>query len=224
MKQRINALMLILTSISFSCSANPDSDIIAHLKREKFQLELFELSMCVEEIFQVLREDSTYHRFWIKRMERVYDKRLTEYERYLHSIELNFFLNQCEQIGNKYKSEHSFLKKYIPQYQTKNLPNVAESFYNFIQYPEDIDPACLIILICFPESALNDIARDAKYLKQFNNWIEYGYDEFRDGFSQRNPAKRKINNRLIDFIIDKYSNSSHSLAQESISMLKGMRK
>jgi hypothetical protein len=209
---------------SYSCVANPDRDIIDLLKHEKFQFELFELSMCTEEILTILQKDTTYYRHWKKRMERVNDRRLSDYDRYVHSVELNFFIKQCQRLKPHYESGYSFIEKSIPTLNAKEYTDLSIPFYNYIHYPEDIDPASLIVLVCFPEKALDDITKDKKSFSRFNDWIEYGYDEFRDGMARNNVAKEKINNRLIDFIVDRHSKSSQSLAVNSIAMLKKMKK
>lgn len=224
MKYGINVITLVLMLTSYSCLADPDRDIIDLLKHEKFQLELFELSMCTEEILTILQEDTTYHRHWKKRMGRVNDKRLSDYDRYFHSVELSFFLKQCQGLKSQYKSGYSLIEKSTPTFQTKDYADLAIPFYNYIHYPEDIDPACLVVLVCFSEKALNHIAKDKKSFSRFNDWFEYGYDEFRDGMARNNIGKKKINNRLIDFIENKYSKSSQPLAVSSIAMLKKKKK
>lgn len=224
MKYGINIITLILQLTSYSCLANPDRDIIDLLKREKFQFELFELSMCSEEILNILQEDTTYHRHWKKRMERVNDKRLSEYDRYIHSVELIFFIEQCQSLKSQFKSGYSFIEKSTPAFQAKDYTDLSIPFYHYIHYPEDIDPASLIVLVCFPEKALSDITKNKKSYSRFNDWIEYGYDEFRDGMAENNIGKKKINNRLIDFIVNKHSDSTQPLAVNSIAMLKKMKK
>jgi hypothetical protein len=219
MKFAINTVTFILLTLS-ACSARPDGDIIDLLKREKFQFEIFELSMCAEEILSILQSDTAYHKMWEKRIQRANDSRLSEYDRYMHSAEYSFFLQQCHAFDSQYKRAVTFVKQSSSSFQMKTYADLSLPFNNYVHYPEDIDPASLIVLICLPEKALDDISKNKTSRVRFNNWIEYGYKEFRYGFTKNNVAKKKINDRMIDFIITKHSKSTHHLALASITMLK----
>lgn len=224
MKYKIKITALILILVNYSCMAKPDRDIIDLLKHEKFKLELFELSMCAEEVLTILQEDTTYHHHWKKRMERIYDNQLTEYDRYVHSKELALFMKQCQSLKSQYRLGYDYLEKNIPVFRGKTYTDLSIPFYNYIRYPEDIDPASLIVLMCFPEKAFDDITKNKKALSRFNDWIEYGYDEFREGMAKNNIGRKKVNNRIIDFIVNKHSESSQELVVSSITMLKKMKR
>jgi hypothetical protein len=111
-------------------------------------------------------------------MQRANDPRLSAHDLYMHSAENSFFLKQCQFFNSQYKIGAEFVEKSSPDFPVENFSDISLPFNNYLHYPEDIDPASLIVLVCFSEKALEDISKNKTSLKKFNNWIEMGTKNF----------------------------------------------
>jgi hypothetical protein len=222
--------LLIILSLANSCVAQPavNDEIVSYLKKKKFQLELFELAMCKEEMLAILEKDTLFREIWKERAALIFDKRLSEAYLFFHTHEARLFsslLDSSTDLKKKYPLAFELVKTSIKTKNTLKVPtDYSNLFLDYVEYPEDVDPACLVALMCFEDKAFSDINSNKVSLSRFNEWLNYGFEEFRHYSGSKSKAKNEINNRLVDFIIEKHKSSRDSLLiDKSIKLLKTKR-
>ncbi|GCC53323.1 hypothetical protein SanaruYs_35660 [Chryseotalea sanaruensis] len=206
--------------VRFGSAYGYDSALMEYIKKEKFNLELYELSFCTEEVLKIIESDSTYQNDFIKRINRAFDKRLSESQRYFHTFEYVFFLNQISTIKNYkiiYPKSLLIIENLQPLKRDYTFKNYSFPFQNYIEYPEQVDDACIISLITdLPSTVWSDIERDKLALYRFNAWLEFGFEEFRYYPGTKSKVKSTLNKRIVDYISSKHKNSSMPLIVKAL--------
>ena len=200
-----------------------DFDVINILKRDNFNRSFYELSFCINEIHFILENDSNYFDVWKKRVQQIqtHENELS----YMKIIEYLFFNEmQKNNPDNKYFPRAT---KFVQESQIKlnvdKPSNFARVFIDYIEYPEQVDDACLIMLICNPDcDYFTEIQNNEVSLWLFNNWLQYGFEEFRYFPALSNRGKMVITNRIIDYIFDKKDCIDKELVQKSKEMIKSV--
>lgn len=207
--------LMILTLSTIGCSQNStaDNSIIEYLKKNNFNLEIYELAFCVEEILYILDEDTSYIRKLEEKIGSSFTKRNNSSQKYFHFKELQL-------LKNKFRLKDADLGDIIFLESTQyNNPyeSYAELVNNYTEYPEQIDDIFLIFLVCnFEEKAWNDIMNNKIAYWKFNNWIDYGFIEFRYYMGTKNAAKGILNERIIEYI--QKNETNHKLVKRSLDM------
>lgn len=224
MKYKINftTLIVLITFFnltSFSQNQKIEQSIVDLIKENNFNLEIYELSVCINELFYIIETDSSKFLDFEIKMEKSFDKSLSLATKNIHSIEFKNFKKQI--INNdslQIKFPHAYMK--ISNYQIKYIPNKLDylnSFKNYIDYPEQVDDICIITLLYNSNSStLDSILNDKIAFWRFSNWIDYGFEEFRYYPNLSNKGKEIITNRLILYIKKINKNNNHYLVQKSL--------
>ena len=146
---------------------------------------------------------------------------------YIHSLEYSLFekrMGDNQTLKNDYPIAYKKVQNYKPPVKSREYSSFSEPFKVYIDYPEQIDNICLIMLVCRINcDFFDDIQNEKMALWKFNNWIEYGFEEFRYYPGTLNKGKGIINNRIIDYIMEMKYCQQHPLAQKSITMIKTIR-
>lgn len=202
----------------------PDSLIVDYLKKNKFNLEFYELSFCQNEILFILEQDTGYYSIWEKRIQTEIKDSLDANAFYIHSKGLNFFkeILVTSELHNVYPFAFKFILESLNFNITlKKVNDFSEVFKSYIKYPEQVDDICLILLVCdFNCDFFKEIQSDKIANWKFNNWLEYGFEEFRIYPEKTIKGKREITERLISYILTNYKCMNQPLKQQSIEMIK----
>lgn len=226
----IKALFITITIFSAAAktwsSPYKDSLIVEHLKKEKFNLELYELAFCSRELLQILEEDSMARNEFMKRIERAFDERLSQSQLYFHQLEYDLLSGQISEdkdVKLSYPKALSLIQKLAPEKLSYDYKGFATHFQNYIEYPEQTDDACIIALVTnLPKTIWKEIESDKLALYRFNTWLEFGFEEFRYYPGLKSTIKSTINDRIISFIKEKYSVAHHPLIAKSLDMINSM--
>lgn len=220
-------LLISIVSIGFS---KPDDElnleVVEMLKLQKFNLEYYELSFCIEEILYVVENDSSYSEIWDARISSGFVKTLEDEIIYVHLKELSFFeanLLADKTFKTKYPSAFNYILNSldINMDVKKGVSNFSEIFNVYVKYPEQVDDICLISLICnFDCTIFSDIRNDDISNWKYNNWLKYGFDEFRYFPSIQDSAHNVLTNRVSNFIIKNSSCKTDTLVIKSIKMIQ----
>ena len=196
-------------------------DVVNRLKKDNFYLEFYELAFCINEIHFILENDTSYFNVWKNRIENFSKHELS----YLKKIGCQFFSDM--QNNNPDNQYYSRAVKFVQDNQLKigieKPVNFAQDFRRFIEYPEQVDDACLIMLICNIDCYyFIEIQNDEIALWRFNQWLEYGFEEFRYNYSLLDKSRRMITNRIIDYIVNKNDCEDKDLVRKSKKMIKSV--
>jgi hypothetical protein len=221
------SLLVLIGMVSFSKNSNESNlDIVKMLKSEKFNLEFYELSFCIEEVLNIIETDSSFCNIWDARIAEGFSKRLEDEIIYIHFKELEFLkykLNSDENLKLKYPYAYEYVIKSIDINidLKKGMHNFPEIFNTYIKYPEQIDDICIIMLICdFDCMVFKTIQNDKISNWKFNNWLEYGFEEFRYFPSTQNQASNILTNRITKYIIENPKCINKPLVIKSIEMIQ----
>jgi hypothetical protein len=202
-------------------SQNYEQCVAERLKKDNFNLSFYELSFCINEIYHILENDTAYCRVWENRINRLQTSNLN----YLKKIEYGYFDKMHKE--NPYKTNYpkavSFIDFSLVKINIEKITDFAEIFSDYIEYPEQVDDACLIMLVCDMDcNFFTKIQNDEIAFWEYSNWLEYGFEEFRyyPGLSTR--ANQIINDRIINYILNKKDCLDQELVQKSISMIKSV--
>lgn len=226
-------LILSLFIISFigGCKAQSENQvnvkIVDILKKDKFNMEVFELSFCIEELLYIVENDSSFFRMWADKIDNSFANTIKDEVLYIHSIEYNLFkmrLNEESDLKNKYPIAFKRIKNYEQNITPKYYENFSNPFKVYIEYPEQLDDICLIMLLSNIDCVFfEDIQNDKVAFWKFNNWIEYGFEEFRYYPGTLNKGKGIINNRIIEHVLESDKCQYNSLVKNSIIMIKKIK-
>ncbi|MDR1225471.1 MAG: hypothetical protein LBK47_01050 [Prevotellaceae bacterium] len=194
-----------------------DMGIVEYLKKAQFNMLLVDLSFCVEEVKFILTTDSTYIPIWKERIERGFNNQ----SNFLRKLEYALFQKQAE----SYFVATSLL------YNTLDVSKVQmtdqqyiQDFLNLIEYPDEVDHACVVLLLCVEKCEIfNVIAEDKAANRQFKKWFDYGFEEFRYYPGLSNSATIKINNRIIKHLKDRQT-CQNKVVKEAFAMMEKVQK
>jgi hypothetical protein len=220
--------ILAIISLVMRCNAqselNVNNAVIETLKKDRFNFEIFELAFCLNEIFSIIENDSTYYNIWASRINQAFNNKQKEELLYVHSIEykfLKYMMSENISLKGVYPNLYIKLQQIKPVLTAKEFPNFSKVFNDYIEYPEQVDNICLILLICEINcQVFDDITNDKIALWKYNNWINYGFEEFRYYPGTLNNGKKAINNRIINYIMNNKHCQGSPLVNKSFIMIK----
>jgi len=220
----ISSLLLI-----YGCHSNaqqnevdPNYEIVEMLTKNKLNLELFELAFVLPELAYIIENDSTG--LFDQRIQNAFNPNLSAVSQYVHSIELGFLLSQFA-ADISLKSAFPVAVKMALQKEVfireKSDDDFSVIYKEYIQYPEQVDDISLITLLTSKDCRLyENIAGDKMAMYNFNNWLEYGFDEFRYYPDSKDSINLEINNKLVDWIMTNAKCPDNPLVRRSKKMLK----
>lgn len=138
--------LLILLSYTNLCAALPsvDTEIASYLKKKKFQLELFEIAMCRDEILAILETDTLFRKHWKERTANIFDIRLNEANLFYRGFEAHLisnFFDSSADLKTSYPLAFEVIENSIrPINKLKEPIDYPTVFLAYIEYPEDVDP------------------------------------------------------------------------------------
>jgi hypothetical protein len=226
MKMTTLLILFFVGTSTSSSGSNYDTLVADYLKKEKFNLELYEISFCVKELLAVIENDSVYRNAFEKRILRAFDKRLNEAQIYFHMLEYDFLRKQIlsvENVKELYPKSTYLVDKMRPSVRTFTFNSFAVAFQNYIEYPEQTDDACIISLVSeLPKQIWSEIEADKLANYRFNTWLEFGFEEFRYYPGTKSVAKSTINNRIVSFVNARHNGSSTPLVVKSLKMMRSV--
>lgn len=223
-------LFIALISLIMSCNAQTErtvnKEVLDILMKDKFNLEIFELSFCINEILNIIENDSSYYKILNDRISKAFDNNKKEEILYIHTVEFEFFQQMIKSnasLKNKYPDGYWKIQQIKPTLLSKTYSNYSEVFKAYVEYPEQVDNICLIMLTCKIDCKFFDDVQNDKIAQwKYNNWLDYGYEEFRHYPGTLNAGKGNINNRIIDYILKTKNCQDNPLANKSIEMIKSI--
>lgn len=220
---------LVLSQI-ISCNAQQDrminEELVDVLKKDKFNLEIYELSFCLDEILYLIENDSNYFKTWKERVNKSFDPKLKKEVLYIHSLEYDFFklmILENSALINFYPNAYKKIQEIKPTPIAITNSKFSEVFKAYIEFPEQVDDICMVMLVCKLNCAtFNDVQNDKIALWKFTNWIDYGFEEFRYYPGTLNEWKGIINKRIINYILKSNNCVDHPLVSRSIALFNSM--
>jgi hypothetical protein len=204
-----------------------DQQVVSYLKKNSLRVELFELSFCVKELVYILDQDTSYYKKWDELINILFDKRHKSEELFVRIKEITFLRNRMlndSSLVSLYPKAYQYLLSKIPTQNININKKFNEIFKICIDVPEKVDYMCLVSLICdFNESIFIDINNDKIALWKYNNWLEYGFAEFRYYPGILNKSKGIINQRIINYISEKYKESKNPLIIKTLGMFNEVK-
>jgi hypothetical protein len=202
----------------------PDPVLKDYVKKEKFALEIYELSFCLEEIADILEHDTSYNILFEKRLKLAFDKRLNKSQLFIHNKEMGLLRKSLANLKSGetiYPKAYKIMNKLFEGHNSSDFNNYSEPFKAYIEYPEQVDDICLVTLITDSPNnqAWEDIQSDKIALIRFNNWIEYGFEEFRYYPGLSSKPKSILNTRIVNFIFNKRKDDKNPLVMKSLKMI-----
>lgn len=204
-----------------------DESVVDILKKTDFNMELFELAFCINEIHYLVESDSVYYELLKKRFSRFSSIIEEDALKYMHILEYRLFKQQLDIVLlNKgcSVSLKDFQKIGEASSESIDTTDFSIHFKSYIEYPEQVDNACLITLLsdvsCDYFSQIQD---DKIALWQFNNWLDYGFEEFRYYPGVLKDGLGVINNRIIDYILELEHCPNQKLVHKSKAMFESIR-
>ena len=228
--KRIILFLICLVIISIDIKSNeklllnkePNKQLVVMLKNNNFNLEIYELTFCLNEILYILENDSTYENVFSKRINEAFENRLNESTHFFNAMEYNYFkkvLMQQNVYANIFPKGYRFLCNLNPPVKKSNI-SYLEAFKNYIKYPEQVDDVCLMTLIYKNKPEIYDSINEDNIAKwRINSWIEYGFEEFRYYPGILNKTKKILNDRIIDFITLEQQSNPHLLVKKILEMI-----
>src|SRR5690554_876959 len=204
-----------------------DKSVVDILKKTDFNMELFELAFCINEIHYLVESDSVYYELLKKRLSRFSSIIEKDELKYMYLLEYRFFKQKLNEVFfNKGCSVSLIdLQKFgEPLAESIDTTDFSVHFRAYIEYPEQVDNACIITLLsdvncdCFSQIQDDKIA-----LWQFNNWLDYGFEEFRYYPGVLKDGLGVINNRIIDYILELEHCPNQKLVHKSKAMFESIR-
>jgi hypothetical protein len=219
----VAASLALATLSAASCSPAPyDSTLASYVAKENFNLQIYELAFCVEEVVAIIENDSLARKTFEERINRAFDSRYNNAQIYIHKLELNFFSQQSKKIIslNSYPNSSLLFDKMVENNKSNNYEKFASQFPEYIESPEQVDDACLIALISdLPNTAWRGIESDKLAMYSFNNWINFGFEEFRFYPGTKSKPKEILNKRIVDYVLQKHAKSSEPLVIRAVRMI-----
>lgn len=220
-------LILLLEGISTPCySSTYDSVVAAYIKKEQFNLELYEISFCAKELLEIIEKDSISRNAFEKRISRAFDKKLNEAQVYFHTLEYHFLQKQVlalENVRHLYPQSLSLIEKMAPSEKKFDFEKFSIPFENYIEYPEQTDDACLILLVSgVPDEVWSDIQSNELAMYRFNSWLEFGFEEFRYYPGTKSVPKSRINSRIVHFINERYDQNTNPFIVKSLKAINSV--
>jgi len=202
-----------------------DEEVINFLKESKFNIEIYELAFCTKEVLYLIESDSSFKNMFQERINNSFENDISEELRNIHSIEYRFFKDRMVKDSNSNEFPKGF--RYFINIQPNITQNIfvdfAVPFKAFIEFPEQVDDICLIMLLGDIECKyFQDIQQDKVALWKFNNWIEYGFEEFRYNPGTSHKVKGIINQRIINYILENKQCQDQTLVERSIKKIKDL--
>jgi hypothetical protein len=203
------------------CSAQKyDVSVIDELKRCDFNREFYELAFAIPEIYYMLETDTSCQEKWGNRI-RLF-QRFKDKMGVLQKMEYTFFIQKQREFLND-NSKKIPLVYDTDMTKTEVVENFGKIFLDYIEYPDQVDAACLIILLCSKDCRLFTEIQNEKYaLWNYNNWLEYGFEEFRYYPGMSKKGNQIINNRMIDYLLNNKHCFEQELVHKSIVMIKSV--
>jgi hypothetical protein len=223
-------IILSLLFVVFGCQTKAqrtqpptiDKQVVEMLKANKLNLQLFELAFVLPELTYLIEKDTTG--LFDKRISNAFASNLSIDVKYIHSLSLDFLVSKIKEDDSLIKAFPDATEKIIRKESyiiRKPEKSFSEIYKSYIKYPEQVDDATLIILLTANDCQIYEsIASDEVALYNFNNWIEYGFDEFRYYPDSENPISKRINDKLANWVIEKANCSDNVLVIKAKAMLK----
>jgi len=221
---------LVLFSFLFmfiGCSAQSqnhvDETVINLLEDSKFNLEIYELAFCTKEILYLIENDTTLYNLFQERINKSFRNTIKEELLYIHSLEYELLKDRIITNSNEEEFPQGVkgFKNIHPNTIQKVVSDFAVPFKAYIEFPEQVDDICLIMLLSDIDCKyFQDIQQDKIALWKFNNWIEYGFEEFRYYPGTLEKGKGIINKRIVNYIIQNNSCKEYPLVKKSTEMIK----
>ena len=200
-----------------------DRGIAELLVEEKLNFQFFELAMVLPELANVIESDTSD--LLSKRVQHSFDSSLSIETRYVNSLDFCF-------LFSKFKSDSSISDTFPKAFElisslrekvvieTQPIQNFASIYKEYIEYPEQMDDITIITLLTANDCKFfEEIQADQIAMYNFNNWLEYGFDEFRYYPDFENPVRLEINNRLTAYLSKNVKCTDNVLVQESLKMI-----
>ncbi|WP_138765875.1 hypothetical protein [Pedobacter xixiisoli] len=155
-------------------------------------------------------------------LQQSFDSRLDKYNFYFNYNQAQILFDSLMILKYQklYPAAYQFiisLKKNMPSLKT-SFKDYVELFLKRIEYPEDVDDACISYLILYKEEKpFDDILKNKSALYRFNQWLRYGFKEFR-GYSLENTPQNEISNRIIQRIRENHANPKNELLKRTLKM------
>lgn len=200
-----------------------DFALVDYLKQEKFNVELYELAFCLPEIFSIIEDDSAYRSRFKKRLQRALNTKLSTSQLYFHQLELRIMLENIDKlkdIDKKYQKSFAVIREFYSDSLSNKAEFSSSIFRNFIEYPEQVDDACLILLLSNTKhSQWSALEQDKGAMIRFDNWVKYGFEEFRYYPSTLRSTKLIITNRIVADVRTRNRGSENPLVIKSLRMI-----
>jgi hypothetical protein len=201
-----------------------DVSLADYLKQEKFNVELYELAFCLPEIFTIIEDDSTHRSRFKKRLQRAFNSKLSTSQLYFHQLELRIMLENVDKLNDvdeKYQKSLAVIREFYSDSHANKAEFSSSIFRNFIEYPEQVDDACLILLLSNTKDIQwSALEQDKGAMIRFANWINYGFEEFRYYPSTLRSNKLIITNRIIADVCARNRESKNPLVIRSLRMIE----
>ena len=226
------AILSLKLIILFGCSCQTyaqqyrldiDDEIVKMMQKTKLNLPLFELAFVLPEFSYTIENDTTG--LFDRRIKNSFSAKLSPEVRYIHSLELRFLLS-------RFKEDSLIKKEEFPKAMEKLLsidslvqvrPNkdFSKIYREYIQYPEQVDNVTIITLLAAENcSYYESISSDKLAMYNFNNWLQHGFNEFRYYPDSKDPIKKRINDRIVSWIIQNKKCTDNPLIIRAKEMMK----
>jgi hypothetical protein len=216
-----NTFLILAASILFTNgAAQTDSKITNFLKSESGGIEIFELAFCADELKAILDNDTSFTSTIKKRLGRRFDPRLSESIRTVHQLELVFLKNVSPALNASPQFKNA-ISHFDHDKRINAISEYTRLFKAYIEYPEMVDNAFIILLlISTNENLWVSIEQDKTLHFHFNNWIRYGFEEFRYFPGTKSQAQEVLNTRIVSFLRQKYINSKNPMIIRALEMFR----
>ncbi len=228
MKLIINLLIIIALNATASMAQKKISeDIKYYLKKNKFQLCLYELSFCTKEIMPMLENDTLSRKYLKKSLSQSFDSRLDKVELFINYKQSQVLFDSLAILKYQkiYPKAYTFvmnLKKTIPIIN-ENFGDYVQPFVKSIKYPDQVDPICNFYLVYYnEEKPFDEILKNNEALYYFNQWLKYGFIEFR-GYSQKTTPQNEISDRIMLRIKINHQNQKNELLKSTLTIIKKLQ-
>lgn len=202
-----------------------EPQIIDLLKENNFNLEMYELTVCINELFYIIENDTNQFYAFQNRINHAFDKSFSNETKFIHFIEFENFKHEIlinDTLKKLYPDSFSKILNLKIDFYPRNI-EYLNAFKNYIEYPEQVDDICIITLLYKSDNAtLDSIMNDKIAFWRFLSWLEYGFEEFRYYPSINVKSKSIITDRLIFKIKSKNQDSDHEIVRKTFEMINSM--